>query len=286
MIQANIRSIVDNMIENNTFPSFSIISGVKGSGKHSLCRYIADKLNLEIIYFQPTAEDIDNFINIAYNQNREVLYVLEDMDTANYLVKYSILKITEEPVRYSKVILLCSTKDQLLNTILSRGVLFEIPPYTKNELKEYAVEKNLPLENIEQCLEICSYPGELEIALKSDLTAILKLTNNILENISRASLSNALSINTKLKTKDNKEGYDLNLFLNCMKYSILNSVTLKKIDIDKSISILNILSNIQSVRYFKGMNEKYLIDEFILRTWLIFKGVGYGDMWIKTKNIR
>ena len=257
MIQANIRSIVDNMIENNTFPSFSIISGVKGSGKHSLCKYIANKLNLEIIYFQPTAED---------------------MDTANYLVKYKKLKITEEPVRYSKVILLCSTKDQLLNTILSRGVLFEIPQYTKNELKEYAVEKNLPLENIEQCLEICSYPGELEIALKSDLTAILKLTNNILENISRASLSNALSINTKLKTKDNKEGYDLNLFLNCMKYSILNSVTLKKIDIDKSISILNILSNIQSVRYFKGMNEKYLIDEFILRTWLIFKGVGYGDI--------
>lgn len=270
--QVALRNRIDNLINTHKFPVFSIIAGPKDSGKRTLCKYISEKLNADIFYFENKIDDIHNFIEIANNQNRKVIYVLQDIDTASNNVKNALLKIIEEPVKHSIIILLCNNKDQLLSTIRSRGVLFELSPYSQHELIQWVNESKTEIVDLNNCLKVCSYIGELKNAASVNVSELLEYAEKIINNINKSTLSNSLKISHKLKLTEADEGYDLKLFLNCLSYKLVElgkAITDPNV-FNKYISFINLIQEVQNALNLKAVNKKYLLDEFIIKAYIIF----------------
>ena len=266
--QLALRSSIDELIENNKFPAFSIIFGTEGSGKHTLCEYIAKKMGVEIVYFDNKVEDIRNFIETSYSQTREIIYVLQDIDDVSIATKNSLLKITEEPVRNSHVIVLSINKAQLPATLLSRAISFEMQPYSKTELISWVKENNLKVNNIDDCLKICSNIGELKRAININVADMLNYSNKIIQNMKQATISNALSITNKLVNE-----YDVGLFINALQYNLLNNSLTDKSSLDKLILVNEKILDVKNLLTLKTANKKMLVDDFVLKTYLILNGV-------------
>lgn len=270
--QTELRNKIDDLISRNKFPVFSIIAGPKDSGKRTLCNYISKKIQADLFFFDNKIEDIHNFIDIANNQTRKVIYVLQDIDSASTNVKNALLKIVEEPVKNSIVILLCTNKDQLLPTIRSRGVLFELVPYSQAELLEWVEKSKTEVVDLNNCLKVCSYIGELKNAAAVKVNELLEYATKIINNINNSTLSNSLKISHKLKLIEADDGYDINLFLNCVQYQVVElSKTTKDIVVfNNYIDFMNLIQDTKNSLNLKAANKKYIIDEFIIKTYIIF----------------
>ena len=265
--QIELRNRIDTLISKNTFPLFSILSGPKDSGKHTLCNYIANKLNEDIYFYGNSMEEIDRFIDFISNRTNNVTCVLEDIDTATTAVKNAILKCIEEPSKNTHILLLANNKDQLLETIKSRGMIFEISPYSKSELEEYikSIDSSIDSTNY---LKICSYIGEIKKALEVDINELLDFSLKVLTNINKSTLSNSLKISTYIKPNTNGK-YDLDLFFNCIEYHLVNLALSNKGITDKYIEVINLIKELKGYLAFKSVNKKFIIDEFIIRTYNI-----------------
>ena len=260
--QVNLRHRIDSMIEEGTFPAFSIVFGPEGSGKHTLCEYIAEKMDLEIVYFDNKVEDIRNFIETSYSQSRKIIYVLQDIDDVSNATKNSLLKITEEPVRNSYIIILSSNKNQLPLTLLSRGFSFDLQPYSTQELLEWIKEKNIKLDNLDDCLKVCYNVGDINKAINTDITQMLDYSKKIILSMKQATISNALMITNKIV-----DNYDIGLFFNCLQYNLLE---ISKTENNNSyLELDELLLSIKNLIGLKTANKKMLLDEFVLKSYLL-----------------
>lgn len=256
---------INNLIERKIFPRFCIINGEVGSGRNTLCKYIAERLNYEILYFNNNIDDIRNFIEISEEQNRRIIYILKNAEEMSNLAKNSLLKIIEEPPKNCIIILITSNKNILLPTIRSRGIIFDMLPYAKTELLEY-INNNLKINNVEKLLEIVNNIGEIDIAFKTDLEGLNQTIDNIFSNIVRATWNALFRLNNKLKLTENDEGFDLNLFFNYLNLKLVD-LSKKELDIDKLNKYLNLSKNIlifKRMLIYKNTNKKYIMDKFLI----------------------
>lgn len=89
---------IDRMIEIG-FPRFSIICGETGSGKKTIAKTIAKKLNAHLIISEIKVDNIREIIDLAYKQSEPTLYLIPDTDKMSNAAKNALLKVTEEPPR-------------------------------------------------------------------------------------------------------------------------------------------------------------------------------------------
>ena len=134
---------IDNLIENNTFPRFSIIQGVEGSGKRLISAYIAKKLNATYVPCELGIDAVRDVINLSYEQASPIVYVWADAHKMSINAKNAILKVTEEPPQTAYFIMTTDNINNILDTLISRGTVFNISPYSQAELSSY-VESRLP----------------------------------------------------------------------------------------------------------------------------------------------
>ena len=128
--------IIDEHIDNSTLNQSILITGIKHSGKSQLAHHIAAKLGVPYIDIINKAEDLKNLIAAAYVLDRQVVYVVKDIDDASSIVREALLKLLEEPPPKCYIIITAINKHALPVTILNRVKLFNMPGYDISDLKK------------------------------------------------------------------------------------------------------------------------------------------------------
>lgn len=164
-----IRRAVEDAVKNGTLPHALIIEGEKGTGRHTLANYIA--LSAVCTGDVPpcgecrgcrlvkagTHPDItvtapeEGRKNIAVAQIRALrneayvkphmaarrVFIIDGADTMNEQSQNALLKVLEEPPGAALFILLAESKAALLDTVLSRCVVFTLSVPEYGEAAEY-----------------------------------------------------------------------------------------------------------------------------------------------------
>lgn len=209
--QKGILNWIDNL-DNSKVPHFIIFVGSKGSGKTTLAKYIANKLEATFAISDIKVDSVREVIDTAYKARTNVVYCIQDADTMRSEAKNAMLKITEEPPNNAWFVLTVQDDSTLLDTIKSRGTLFEIEPYTESELKEYLYSHYSKVDNESTILKIATTPYEVDklVEYGNDFVNYVEL---VVDNIGEVASANAFKSSTKLAIKSD-DGYDLRLFWN------------------------------------------------------------------------
>lgn len=272
--QGNIQKIISMAIEEDTFPSFLILTGVKGSGKKTLIKeYIYPKLAESGFgrYWLPDTkiESIREMIRMA-NKISNTVFILPDADGMSVPAKNAMLKVVEELPNNNIFIMTLEDINNTLPTIKSRASVYTMDSYTREELKEYCIGKFLiDSGELDLCLDIAKVPRDIDLLVMMQITTFYKYVQLVIDNISKVSGSNSFKIADKVAIKEDEEGYDLCLFWKafireCNDRAVLN---FEKDEIPKGLSYLfwsRETSRVLVRSRIKGINRQMLFDTWIL----------------------
>lgn len=266
--QRNLQSRIDKLIENRTFPRFSIFVGPKGSGKKTFARelenmfnnwrVISDHVN---VYELPDVkiDTVREIITQSYKQIMTMLYIIPDADNMSNAAKNALLKVTEEPPNEAYFIMTLEDENNTLETIRSRGTVFYMDRYIPDEIIEYVEQKyGDTSQGIEVITDICETPGDVDILVKMGVLEFYDYVRLVVDNIAEVSLANAFKIPSKVALKDTDEGYDLRLFWKAfMKVLVDTNRT-------HDFGAITITSKYLQKLRIKGINRQMLMDNWIL----------------------
>ena len=254
--QHNLQSRIEQLIENGTFPRFSIFVGPKGSGKKTLLLEMFEGIYLE----DNKVESVRKMIDMVYKIGNRT-FIMPDADTMSNAAKNALLKVIEECPNDNYFIMTLEDENNTLETIRSRGTVFHMDRYTPDEILEYCADNhfNEDDENYEKkeniIKELCETPGDVEILWNSNPLEFYDYVQLVVDNIAEVSLANAFKIPSKVALKEDAEGYDLRLFWKAfMKVSF---------DVGRYNGIYATSKYLQKLRV-KGINRSMLMDNWVL----------------------
>ena len=211
--QINLRTKIDDLIDNDLFPRFTILVGQFGSGKKLMCGHIARTLKRPYAFIGVGVDDVKEMINEAYKNYAPMVYVIADADKMSAAAKNALLKVTEEPPQNASFILTLTDLNSTLGTIRSRGQVLYMDPYSRDEILE--IHKQMypgAVDETEVIGELCETPGEVMMLHDAPALEMWDYVEKVIYNIDTVSGSNAFKISQKIKMKDTDTGYDLRLF--------------------------------------------------------------------------
>lgn len=268
--QNQLRKHLDNIIDNDKFPRFTIIVGPEGSGKKTICRYIAERMYLYWCYEPDNkVETVRNAIWDAYKVSSPTMYVFTDVDDMSMQAKNAMLKVTEEPPNNAYFIMTVSDLNNVLDTIKSRATVLYMQTYTASELTEYAKRYN----DSDLYAHICTNPGDVDKLHEMGVKEFYDYVGKVVDNIAYVSLANAFKIANKIALKPDAEGYDMRLFLVVFIKICVDRMTedIEVADENKYwVDGIKIASKIATQMRVTGISKSMLLDRFILeirRVW-------------------
>ena len=268
--QRNLQSRIEQLIENGTFPRFSIFVGPKGSGKKTFANWIRryfGQYGLTISY-EATDVKIDTIREIiqrSYKVVDRTIYIIPDADNMSNAAKNALLKVTEEPPNNAYFIMTLEDENNTLETIRSRGTVFHMDRYTPDEIFAYywslegsnIMPHGMP-NDAELVRELCDTPGDVDILVKMGVQEFYDYVQLVVDNIAEVSLANAFKIPSKVALKDDADGYDLRLFWKAfMKVLVDTNRT-------HDFGAITITSKYLQKLKIKGINRQMLIDNWVL----------------------
>lgn len=258
-----------DMVKDGKYPRFSILLGDKGSGRKTLAYNIAKSLEaLPVVVKDSSAASVREVINGAYKNMGRCCYIFTDVDAMSVTAENALLKVTEEIPNDSFIIMTAESRDGVLNTVLSRAVVFRMENYSSYELSDFVGLLDVDKEEHDILIGLAQTPGDIlrlsEIRVKDFNSYVEKVYNNIAE----VSGANAFKIADKLSLKEGAEGYPLDLFLKAfMKRCSDEIMTLHQADegsFSRNVAALRITSGALQDLKIKGINKKMLVDAWIL----------------------
>ena len=266
--QVNLQSRIEQLIKNHTFPRFSILVGLKGSGKKTFANWIRQIMGLDnlVISYVVTDVKIDTIrdvISQAYKTVIPTIYIIPDADNMSNAAKNALLKVTEEPPNEAYFIMTLEDENNTLETIRSRATIFHMDRYTPDEIEEYFKKRFGVLEDREISIvrDLCETPGDVEIIMSYDATNFYDYVQLVVDNIAEVSLANAFKIPSKVALKDDAEGYDLRLFWKAFMNILAN--TDRPHDF-RDFGAIPITSKYLQKLRIKGINRQMLIDCWLM----------------------
>ena len=257
--QRNLQSQISQLIENNTFPRFSIFVGPKGSGKRTFVHEVVIKGITDGLYEECgiKVDEIRELITDAYKIHSTAVYFIPDADNMSLAAKNALLKVTEEPPNNAYFIMTLEDENNTLETIKSRATIFHMDRYTPNEIEEYFKQKYGVVwdREIPIIRSLCETPSEVDMLMTYDATNFYDYVQLVVDNIEDVSIANAFKIPSKVALKDDAEGYDLKLF-----WKAFIAVCFEK---DQFANIPITSKYIQKLK-IKGINRQMLMDNWIL----------------------
>ncbi|MBQ6816639.1 MAG: DNA polymerase III subunit delta' [Clostridia bacterium] len=178
---------IENSAKNSTLPHAIILEGDEGTGKHTLaefialssvcsgvnkpcevcreCRLFLNKNHPDVAYIKPedkkksiSVEQIRNLRADAFVKSHlggKKVYIIEKADSMNDSSQNALLKILEEPPQSIVFILLCESASKMLQTIISRCVVFSLVPPSFSEAFQFLKSNcKAPEENIKSTLQL------------------------------------------------------------------------------------------------------------------------------------
>ena len=190
-------------IEN--YPKFSIITGAKGSGKRTIVKYICNKLNLPMVTFGTSIDEVRKIIELSYEQDKPICYVCPDADSMSLGAKNALLKITEEPPNNAYFILTLLVIGNTLDTIKSRATVFSLDDYTTEEIMEYKQFRKYGNSFDDKIKSICSTTGEVDDLLQTDVNSFYTFAETVAFQIHLPTTGNIFKIPLALKMKEDEK---------------------------------------------------------------------------------
>ena len=262
--QQHLQSQLMQLIENGTFPRFSIIVGPRGSGKKTLVHQIYQNFGSGVLSnIGISVDSVRQSIAQSYAvRGSQAIYVFADADNMSNAAKNALLKVTEEPPNNACFIMTLEDENNTLETIRSRGTVFHMDRYTPDEIGYYFYDKyhaNHGKDEEEIVKELCDTPGDVDTLVKMGIHEFYNYVQLVVDNIAEVSLANAFKIPSKVALKEDAEGYDLRLFWK----AFINICFLTQ-TYDKWGPAVSITSKrLQDLRV-KGINKQMLMDNWIL----------------------
>ena len=212
--QKHLLSQIDTLIENKTFPRFSIIVGPEGSGKKLMSKHIATKLGAIHTLRGVVVDDVRDLIQEAYKVSASILYVVADADKMSPAAKNALLKVTEEPPKSAYIILTLTDLNNTINTIRSRGQVFYMDNYTVDNIDEYYKNMYPSFADERQIVDdLCVTPGEVDLLMEMGPVEFYEYAEKVVDNIAIVSGANSFKIAQRIKFKEtDTDKYDLKLF--------------------------------------------------------------------------
>lgn len=207
---------VNTAVENDKVPKSIIIIGPKGSGKRTMAKFIAQKLNCVYAQSDIKVDAVRQVIDTAYKTTDKVLYCFENADNMKNAAKNALLKVTEEAPTYAWFVMTLMDDSTLLPTIKSRSFVMNMQPYTAEDkrliLSSLDKEHKLTPEQRSYFIEMANTPYELQKLCEYGQD-FLDYVEMVADNVSEVESANAFKSGNKLALKNNDEGYDLSLFM-------------------------------------------------------------------------
>lgn len=250
--QESILRFIDSHNLSN-LPRTIMLEGPFGSGRHLLSKYLAEKNNLELI-------DISDNLNYEYIEFitlkvEPCLYII-DCNKITVKNENAILKFLEEPPKNSFIILITENKHSQLDTIRNRCYCLTLQTYNQEQLKLF-----LTPGTPESVLLICRTPGEILGLQEVSIDDLFALCNKIFDRIHDASFANTLTLVNNLAFKDEKDKYNVMLFMRAMVFIATDRV-MKNLPYCYSDYAL-------TQDYFtrfnvKNVDKKYLFENYLI----------------------
>lgn len=243
--QNDVLDIIDGFSIDN-FPHTVLLEASIGSGKHLICRYIADKFEFPLV---DITEDITlENINDIYLTPEPKFYII-NLDDITVREQNIILKFLEEPSSQIFILLLSST-GVMLDTIRNRCFKLSLKKYTRKELQTFT--------NDDLLLNIFSTPGQIINAGNVDFRSLYDYAEKVFVHIESANYSNCLVITDRINcTKDAKpELFDSTLFSLVLLYLSSERREYRKFFL-KTRELVQTL-NVANV------NKKHVFDRYLL----------------------
>ncbi len=247
------------LYQTNKLSKVNILIAPKGYGKKEFVKWFSDYISIPYKLYDGKMKSIDELQDDANNQFTNQIYAIENLEYNNSS-QNALLKFLENPPLNSVIFILNERVDLLLTTIQNRGITYKLAGYTKEELSNFNPD---PL-----ALEVFNNPTELIKCKDINLNELLNITNKIVDKLDIASVSNALKLSNYIKTKDDdKEGYDLNIFIKALRYSLYIKYKETKDEKvrEKFILFQDALNQLER-------NGKYCMDNFIISNYMEIKG--------------
>jgi DNA polymerase III delta prime subunit len=251
----------------DNFPQTLLITGEKGSGKHSLVReVISPHLKLDII-------DITDNISFEY-----ILQIQLRVIPSIYLIEVSsltekeqniILKLIEEPLSGSYLILLSNSKFDILPTIINRCVEYNMEKYSKEELSSFA--SYTKEETINFAMNVCTAPGQLLITNENTMDDIKDTTKKMATVLKDKSFYFTIFISKKIDYKDNSGKFDITVFLNSLLYFLFEEYKDNKNE--KALAIYYKTIEYKNRLQNQKLNRETLIQNFLTTIWKIARSI-------------
>ena len=259
--QKELKADLMALIERNKYPRFSIYVGQTGSGRKTLAKEMAKKLNMHFTVQLPDVkvDTIRDMISEAYKNPYDILYIIPDAEKMSLAAKNAILKVTEEPPNYAYFVMTVQDESQLLDTIKSRGTIFHMNTYTPSEIAEYADCKDT--RELEIITSVCEVPGDVDILRAMDVDAFYRYAEAVVDNIAETSGSNSFKIGAKINFKDDADKYDLRLFWRTFMLVCMHKMDESRLKYAKGVQITS--QHLQELK-ITGINKSALFDMWIL----------------------
>lgn len=268
---------IDALVKNNTVPRFIILVGNEGFGKKILSDHIARSINAN---FVPCSIDIDSIRDMITNANTIVdktLYMLPDCDNMSINAKNAILKVTEEPPNNSYFIMTVRDISTVLDTLISRGTVFTLEPYSTKDIQDFIDMKcsDIPESDIKKIKQICICPKDVLLLKNKSLSDLYDMSDKFIQYIGQANIANELKIATSLALKKTDEDkIEPTLFLRCIMILCNAYIKQKCSKEDEKIfhTIIAETSKCLSDLCMKGCNKQIAIDNYIVSTHMKVNG--------------
>lgn len=255
--QKNLLLTLDKQYKSKSLPKFIVIVGSKGSEKNLVAKELAKQNDL--IYIEAPDCKVDTMrtiISESYKVTTPTIFNIVDADDMSVNAKNSILKLTEEPPKCAHIVITVDNKDNLLETILSRGAVFTTDGYSLNQLNRYIDTKNVSDEDRNILLTLCRTPGDIDTVLSYTPTDFYQFVQKVKEHIAEVSGANAFKISNSIRLKDSDaDKYDLSIFLRAFCYVCMD---------EKLYKGSHITSQFLTDSLAKPVNKQMLFDSWLL----------------------
>lgn len=247
--QTRLKEHFIDLISKDSLPKLIILTGEEGQGKYTLARYIADKVGDIYEPRQLKVDDIRLMVEDAQSLSKRRVYLLRDADEMTAQAQNALLKFAEEPTRNAYIILTVQHENNVLPTIKSRGQIYQLDPYTKEELRQFTED--------ELILKIFNTPGQIKRAVQIDVRKLENVVSKVIDNISKISAANVFNIINHL------DEFDLDLVISMLLYMYENKLR-DNVESLKTLEQIKVIYKYKAQFKNKSINKKNALEVMLI----------------------
>lgn len=246
--QDHIKTQLQGAIDNNKVSHAYLICGENRSGKEFIAKIFAETLLCEqkgtepcgechsckqaetqnhpdiifvthekpnVIGVDDVRDGINNTVMIKPYNSPYKVYIVEEADKMTPQAQNALLKTIEEPPAYAVFILLCSSTEVMLPTILSRCVVLNMKPVKDNEMRDYLMKQlGVPDYRAEICIAFArgNVGRAKALASSEDFDKIRKEALSLLKNIYDMEMAEVMEALKRIKDY----GFNIDDYLDIM----------------------------------------------------------------------